>query len=274
MTEEKKPYEPYTLSIPQRTEQDLQIVTMTADQEALANKSLKDIYGSVGHLHQLLKEGKLTYEMRNTLMSLIESYVSELGEPLEYAGTLKAEQEKRYKDIRRANGEIHRLREQLGSSKPIDGLDEQLGVLHDTVRDWWNNHGFCYVSEDSFTQYGYKVKFGFMLSSMERRSFTKTPVSDEQDHRNRLQELKDAGFEIYMDDDGRDPQLIDNDNNRQLLEQLIKSRFPSAQITSIQSWKANRRDCFVVRYMDVTIRDYQDVPAAESESEEGQSDGQ
>ncbi|MCP1133361.1 hypothetical protein NKT34_08670 [Paenibacillus polysaccharolyticus] len=58
----------------------------------------------------------------------------------------------------------------------------------------------------------------------------------------------------------RGAELVDNDNNRSKLVQLITSRFPSAKIVKTRNWCTDDESMFVYRNIEVYIYDLHDIP--------------
>ncbi|MBY9079536.1 hypothetical protein KIH86_03820 [Paenibacillus sp. HN-1] len=237
-------------------------VVLNPDQKAVALKTMKDMLFAVKQLHDWISEDGLTEEMAGILPSLIESHFVDIAKQLNYESVLTKEKEERHQQIREANTRIRELEKQLGESKPIGGLKEQLRFLASTVSDWWNKYGFHHVSEESFTEYGhYTAKFCFMLDHISM--FSDTPETDKRTWRERIQELIAEGWDIIFTDGKRSPQLVDNDNNRSRLVNLIQSRFPSAKIIRTRNWRTDDEKVFIYRDIEVYIYDLRDIPEPE-----------
>jgi hypothetical protein len=238
-------------------------VVFNEDQKAVLLKALKDIQFANAQLYEWANKGELTEEMSKTLPSLIESYFSEAAKVLNYESHLLDEKEKRYQDIRKANQTIHELREKLGSSKPVDGLAEQLKYLSRKVHEWWDKEGFNHVSEEKFHPYGgLQAQFCFMLDTRHFRSTSKTPVSDERNDKEHIQHLRDMGFEFADFEKGRSEKLhlIDNQHNRSFLTKMFRDRFPSIEIYSWDNKSSYAdQDIFVIWHVDAIIRDLKDI---------------
>ncbi|ADO59575.1 hypothetical protein [Paenibacillus polymyxa] len=242
-------------------------VILNPDQKVVALKSTKELFFAAKQLHDWITEDNLSKKMGGILPSLIESHFTDVAKVLDYNSKLTMEQEERYQEIRRANERIHELEKQLGEQKPIDGLAEQLEYLSRVVSDWWNEYGFHHVSEASFTRSGiYKAKFSFMLEYLS--TFSKTPVTDKENRKERIQELIEEGWDILHEENGYSPKLVDNDNNRSRLINLIKSRFPSAKIIRTGNWLTDDDNAFTFRDIEVYIYDLHDIITAQVEEEQ------
>jgi len=238
-------------------------MSFTDDQKAVLLKALKDIQYANGQLYGWVKNDQLTEEMSRTLPTLIESYFSEAAKLLNYESHLLSEKENRHVEIRKANETIRELKEKLGSNKSVDGLQEQLKVLSNKVRDWWNAEGFNHVTDYKFDPYGgYHVKFSFMLDMRRSRLSSKTPVTDIRKTDEHVQYLRDRGFQFadFEDDRSEKLKLIDNQNNRLLLTEMLKERFPSIKIESWDNKSSySNDDIFIIWHVDAYIYDLGDI---------------
>lgn len=232
---------------------------LSEDAKAVSFKSLKDIRFAAATLEEWIKGGKAEQGQADTILSLLESYHSELAKTLNYESHLTKEREERYADIRRANLEIRHLKEQIGSSKPTDGLAEQLRYLHDTVSDWWRNHGFNYVADEQFGPNSYRARFCFQLESLSLYDEDR-PITGRQKRKDRIKQFEEQGFEFIYDSRGEHPKLAGTNKNLELLTKLITSRFPSAALHNVQFWLDRENKSPYFRDMEVYIRNYADIP--------------
>ncbi|WP_144536504.1 hypothetical protein [Bacillus thuringiensis] len=206
-------------------EKQKELVALNEDDKAIALKGLEDLYFSAKQMHEWLSKDKLTEEAKGLFISLSESYISDVAKATNYESDLAKERERRSADLRNANLRIRELKQQMANMKPIDGLKEQLHSLTNTIKDWWRELGFNYISEMTFTDYGgLNVKFAFSLN---RRSRRKKEAVD------KIQQLRDKGFVLMKE--GNELQLADNDTNKKLLINLLEERFPSIQIERIEA---------------------------------------
>lgn len=234
-------------------------VNFEPDQKAVVLKSAKDLYFATQQLHEWISKDILSEEMAGVLPSLIESHFSDISKSLNYESVLTKEKEERHREIRNANGKIRELEKQIAEAKPIDGLKEQLYYLSRVVYDWWNEEGFHHVSDAGFTDSGtYKAKFCFMLIYL-GSSYSDTPVTDKKNHQTRLEKFEEDGWDIVYSDSGREPELVDNDNNRKRLIELVESRFPSAKVVRTRNHYSDKRGLYTMRDIEVYIYDLHDI---------------
>lgn len=238
---------------------DDKFVELSADDKECVLKSTKDLFFAAKQLHEWIHDGQLKVDMKDVLTSLIESHFVDVSKLLDYESHLAKEHEQRYIDIRKANGRIRELEQMLADSKPIDGLGEQMRKLYETVRDWWNKDGFHHVGEFKYWAYGQaNMEFCFMLDYS--YSHSRTPASDRLNKEQYIERLKKQGYEI-QDIKGDGLKVIDTPNNRGLLTELLKQRFPSLKIHKFNNWSAGRNDdIFVLRNIEASIYDLKDIP--------------
>lgn len=235
--------------------------TFNEEQLATLAKACQNLGFGASLVKKLAQDQKLTDEMAHTHASYLENNFIDLAEVLDFASHLAKEQEKRYADIKAANDTIRELRTQLGSSKPVEGLKEQLKVLSDAVRTWWNVEGFHHVHEMTFHPYGgLEVEFCFMLDHYRVRATSEhTTPRTRAEHIAHLQQM---GFEFADFEKGRSEQLslVDTSHNRTLLLNLLRTRFPSIVVTSWGNRNSHSYDDrFVIDRIQATIYELTDI---------------
>lgn len=240
------------------------------DQKAVLLKDTKDLFFAAQQLHEWIKKEALSEGMAETLPSLIESHFVSIGKALNYESQLLKEHEQRYVEIRQANHRVRELEEQLASNKPVDGLQEQLRGLRDTIYNWWTGIGFAHVSEIEFSGWGSAVvQLSLSLDSSSSALLNDKPVSKKKSKLNKIQELVEKGFELVREDEHSNRwEVLDTLNNRQLLTKMIINRFPSVNISKMESWaKGGKKnnDTWTIWRMDIAIHNLQDIPCIGSE---------
>ncbi len=201
------------------------LVVLNDDEKQVALKRLSEIFNITGELYNELKNDELTEEMKNTLFSLLESYTSEASKVMKYNSEATQRIDKRYADIRKANSRIHELEKMLSDNTQVSGLKELLYSMHDAIYGWWKKQGFNLVTEDTFGGYGYKGRFCLDTSHI---SFESTmPVTEEKEHKNRLEQMIEEGYE-FAQEDRREYVLLDTPNNRDLITKLVKKQVPKS----------------------------------------------
>jgi len=232
------------------------LVVLSDDDKKVALKRLTSIYNTTGELYNQLKNSELTEEMKETLFSLLESYTSEASKVMKYDSQATARILERYADIRNANKRIQELEEMLANTTPVTGLKELLYSMHRALYDWWEEQGFNLVTDDEFGNYGYKGKFCLDTSYI---SFDSTrPVTEEKEHKSRLEQMIEEGYE-FVKEDRREYVLIDTPKNRELITKIVKDKFPSFEIYKWENWKLHKADGFKLRSFEGYIRDFNEL---------------
>lgn len=232
------------------------LVVLNDDDKKVALKRLTEIYNSAGELFNELKNNELTEEMKNCLFSLIESYTSEASKVLKYDSQATAKILERHADIRKANQRIHELEKMLAENTQVNGLKELLYAMHSALYEWWGKQGFNLVTDDEFGGYGYKGCFCLDTRSI---SFESTrPVSEEKEHKSRLEQMIEEGYE-FAQEDRREYVLLDTPKNRELITELVKSKFPSLDISKWENWRLRKTNKFKLRSFECYIRDLNEL---------------
>ena len=210
-----------------------------------ASKAYQEIQSTIGMCHNLLKDGQLTEGMKQNLLPLAEHHVQEFLTALGYEGILSQKNEERYAQIRSLNDENRELRRQLGEKISNEDARERLKILQGNFDNWWSEYGFGGNCEIDFRWHHANIKFSGMVFEMRKDGeFSKGKKS-------KTEYLNDLGFEIF------DSTVIANDKSLSLLQNLICSKYPSAEICEIKKYLYHN----VSLYKEITvwIRDYNDL---------------
>lgn len=241
-------------------------VVLTEDEKEVALKTVKDAHFAIQQLYSWLDGDTLTEEMKETLVSLVDYKVADIGEVLGVDTNSKEKVEEKHAEIRKANQKIRELEEKIGANNPIEGLKEQLKALSKLVDSWWDRDGFGYIKEQKFTSYGnFEAVLGVSFHSFSS-SFSKTPASDRLTKKEWIQSLKDKGYQLYEKERVSDIELIDCPENRKLIEEEIENRFPSAMV---HGWESRRilnapGSVYELSAIKVNILDLTDIKALET----------
>lgn len=240
------------------------------DQKAVVEREIKSAYSAMATLLEWVKTDSLDEEMKETLPNLVESYMKNVKETIGFTG----EESEREKEMTESIGQYYQkqikdLEQALEKQQPISSISANVKLAFDKIDKWWGIEGFNYIREKRITDGGVaRFELGFMLDSFTSR-YSNTPVSDKEVLKTKVQYLKDKGFQFTPKKRGYGLDLIDNDNNRKLLEQLIKKAFPSANIWSFENHlrRTNKEkdDYFIIRSVEVTIFDLSDIESLEVE---------
>lgn len=233
-----------------------ELVVLNEDQKAVAVKSLKDLYFAVSEMHTRLLAGELDVEMKDTLFSLFESYVSEASKVIGYDSNASKAIAEKHDEIRKANQQIHELEEKLANNTQVDGLTKLMYAMHTALYDWWKIQGFNLVTDDSFGVYGYKARF--CLDTRHISFMSRHPVTEKRNQKSKLEKMIEEGYEFILED-GDEYVLLDNENNRQKIINLLKSKFPSSDIICWSNWCVHKTDKFRLKDFECYIRDLSEM---------------
>lgn len=191
----------------------------------------------------------------HTHIGLFEAYLTDLAKLVDYESVLTEEREQRYKELREANTEIHRLNRLLGNGTSPDSVSSKLRLYDDVIRLWYGAHGFQYASLKEYTAFGITYDFNYELQyeADEGCSSRKEWGSIFQNAFDIIA-TKNSPFNIYHDT--YHAELLDTDKNKQLIEELLFNNFPNYNIHSYQSRK-NDFGSYSLRFV-VNIP-YQDI---------------
>lgn len=80
---------------------------------------------------------------------------------------------------------------------------------------------------------------------------------DKEEDADKIQQLRDRRF-IFTEED-REVHLVDNYTNKRLLVQLLEERFPSIQITGMETWSGRRNREAHIRYVTAYIGELHEI---------------
>ncbi|MEK3975537.1 hypothetical protein [Psychrobacillus sp. FSL K6-1267] len=239
-------------------------IKFTEDQKAVVEREIKQAYSAMATLLEWVKTDSLREDMKEALPSLVDSYMKTVKETIGFTG----EESEREKEMTESIGQyyqkqINDLEKALESQQSVSSISAIVKVAFEKIEKWWDIEGFNYIREKEITAGGtVKLELGFMLDSF-TSNYSTTPVSDKEQLKTKVQYLTDQGFEFTPKKRGYGLDLIDNDNNRKLLEKVIKAAFPSARVWSynnhLRSTNNERDDRFIIRGVEMTIIDLSDI---------------
>jgi len=216
------------------------LVVLNEDNKAVCLKSISDLFFAAKQLHEWLNNDELSVEMKDTLISLMESHTAGFSKILGYDSQAASRIDDMFGGIRQANRKIKELEQQLADNNPVSGVKELLREMHDGLYAWWNMQGFNLVTDDAFGSYGYKGRFCLSLNTVS--TFSRKPITEEQERRSKLNELLDDGYELTLVKGDREYVLLDTPTNRKKINYLLKTAFPSAKIIKWNNYWLNNDD--------------------------------
>lgn len=208
-------------------------ITFNENQKAVVEREIQSAYTSMATLLEWIKTDSLSQDMKETLPKLIDGYMRTVKETIGFTGEESLHEKEMTKAVlKQYYKQIKELEKALENTQSISSISANVEIAFNKIEKWWDVEGFNYIKEKQITTGGtVKLVLGFMLSSSTSR-YSKTPISDKEQLITKVQYLMDKGFEFTPKQRGYDLGLIDNDNNRKLLETLIKKAFPSCKIWS------------------------------------------
>jgi len=224
--------------------------TLVEDKDGKLAKELakiyKDIQFNLGFCYEQLTKGELTEGMKETHLSLTESYVLSFLKKMGYEGILEREQNERLSEIRSLNDENRELRKQLGEKVTNEDFREKIKNICSNFKRWWNIEGFGHVSEMSFREYG---TLTVKLSGNISRSYYE---DEERTEEEKIKYLEELGFSI-----DNEKYVIFNDSNINLLKKLLTEKYPSAKIWKIESH--DRLTSMAIWDIEIIIKNLNDL---------------
>lgn len=231
---------------------DQTIVELNKKESEKFNKSWKDLAFLLSTIKKDVDGLSLTVQMREAYSSLLETHSKDILDVFKYEGVLQKQKEERYVDIRNLNLENSELRRQLGEKVSMEDIRESLKNISEQIRRWWNIEGFGHTSEIDFGPYGANVKFSGMITDA---YYDRDKDLTEED---KIKQLQKYGFELTIGNGRRDTKVKMTPDNLGLLEKLLLSRFPSADIYNIKTHFHKNVSKSEINDIEVFIRNFED----------------
>lgn len=226
--------------------------TLVVDKDGAIAKKLAKVYDGInlnlGFCFEQLKKGKLTEGMKETHLSLTESYVQDFLKAMDYDSIIQKDKDERFKEIRAVNEENRELRKQLGEKVSNEDVREKLKSLEKSIESWWNINSFGHTSKINFMGHGAEIEFSGMVSESYHNRKNKDKEQTEED---KIEYLKKLGFEI------EDSFVVSNDKSLELIDKMLTDKYPSTKIISTTT--NNRKNESVFRKINVIIYDLNDI---------------
>lgn len=236
-------------------------IVLNADDKEVCLNALKEINSQLGFMYELIQENTLSEDMRDTLSGLFEYRMADIAKKTGYDSLSVKVLEEKHKAIREANNKIHELEKKLGSEDLTDKIEAQIKYLTNLVDKWWDIEGFNYIREMYFRKYGMlEIELGFSFNDFSSR-YSDKPITSKEKHKSWIEEVKERGFKIVKRK-GDGAMLIDCEDNRKMLIDMIKNRFPSVEILQFENYNVSRKsqsELFEIRGLKILIRNIREI---------------
>ena len=190
---------------------------------------------SIIQLKTKLTDSSLDEGYKEILLQNVENSSIEILKLLNYDSILEKENNERYSEIQKVNILNRELRRQLGEKVSNEDLREKMKNISHNVYDWWQEFGFGHISETQFTDYGcLKLKLSGMVFKDTKKKY-----------------LNNLGFQI------EDRSIVYNDLTINLLENLLKNKYPNGDINKIELRNSIKNLC--IDYIEFVVSDLDDI---------------
>lgn len=230
------------------------LVVLDEDQKNGCVKKINEIGFAIATVKERIGNETLDVNMRECVLGMVEFHIAELGTIVGYDSLAKEKIEERSKEIRECNLRIRELEEQLGSGKAIDGLSEQLTHLAKVIDDWWRGTGIGHIYDGvRFTNYGsVEVELKISVGSRtfeERKERSKKEI---------IARLLGEGWDL-LQVKGDDPRIRDTKWNKERVISILKNRFPSVEVLSMEIGRVYGSEELCLKGLKVLIYEVGDV---------------
>lgn len=238
-------------------------ILLTPDQTEVAMKAARSIRSCVSTVAEYLNaSAPLSSTLAFNTMFVAEHDLADLCKAIGIETDGRARVEHRSQELRQAYARIAELEAKLGTEVSTETAQLRINALSDQLKAWWKLEGFGFVSKVDFNGSGCCVTLSCMLSGRRIHS-SATPVSDNDKFALWKQSLVDAGYK--MANDRHEMAVVDCDQSRKVLSQLISKRMPSALITKFNNGGARRNEFMSLHSVELYVDDIQDFETLPTE---------
>lgn len=211
----------------------LEKVNISKENKEKAVKLVNDILHSMSFFRENLMNWELQKEDVKTFMGLFESYFTELSPLVGYDSVLVQERSARYVEIRELNNKIAHLNTLLGQETSAESVSGFLRNCDDVFRAWYGSYGFQYASSEKFSYNGIWYDFSDELQYEADDGNSYLKQLSEKMKENRIIVTDQNGWDIVRDK--FHASLLDTDNNKYMMKELLKKDFPGSDIQEFRS---------------------------------------
>lgn len=212
-------------------------ISLDADAAGQAISILCNSIGSADLLKDIIKDGRLQKSDVRTHLTLMRHTFEDLSEMLDSGETLNAELAQRTAMLREANGEIKRLKDEMGRGVRCGALSGALRKYEQIFRAWYEHLGFHYAS----IEFGV---WGLMAEISEEMTLDQSePHLSEKELYGKMSFVKPGTFTTA--DESYHRNLLDTDANKKAMAKAVAKWLPGARISDFRSF-SDRKD-FLLR---------------------------
>lgn len=235
---------------------------LTADELARLKKELSEDLFATKTLLDFISGGEVNQQLAFSILGVKESRLGDLTSLTGIELDSPLARNERYAALRQANERIRELETQMGSAVSAEHVGKALDVLSRKLEHWWDVEGFGHISETSFTKYGnLEVKFSCNLFGDFGLRERKRPVSEKEAKKAWIESIAARGFDLVRESDGSTPDLLDSENNRRLLAEMLSKHFPSATLTKSTNHFNSRTNKMELNTVTVFFRNLSEIEA-------------
>lgn len=228
---------------------------LTSENKRKANELITKINDNLSFFKETLDGA--TRNSVHTHLGLFESYFKELSDLLEYDSVIAEEMELRYSEIRKANRDIRRLEEKLGSGITVEGVTSKLKEYENILRCLYGTLGFEYVNICNMYVWGFIAEFnhdiveqhdGYAGNKEWVDYFTKC-----------IPHLTDPKYKLDLLKEKYHNELLDTDNNRDNILSIMREYLPDFYINEFTS-RHNDSGSFSLKFKArITFKDLDEL---------------
>lgn len=216
-------------------------------------KKINDEISCLLFFRDLIQEEKAVVTNVWTCLGLNESYHSDLSKMVGYDSILAKEKDERHKEIREKNEEIRKLTEQRGKEVTPEAIQGALRRYEDIFRAWYDNEGFKYASISNLSAYGMTVELTPEMNFRDSEKYDDEIYKKIWTEDSGTEEKINEGWDIYKSQ--FHAELLDTENNKKRINELLLRFFPNARIYKFTGWKNDYKGFSLRTEIHITYSD-------------------
>lgn len=253
-------------------------VELNDDQREVIKKNLGELSMAISFLVDTINSGKLTVSTRHSVCRCIENWASSLTKACGGDSEIDARRKEESAHIRKANLEIHRLEQLIGSNRGFDGIPETMSVMSQTFKDYWELMGFSLVYDSPHRStigegggfqgcHGHLYYHAACVTSLDSmRGDESAPVTAKKKQQEFVENMA-AKLDLFGE--GRhDRYVLDTPKNRKYIQKALLARFPSL---TVEEWcvrsigRRENKGTFYIRGINIIIDNCAELMPTEEE---------